>query len=133
LSSERREVSQEETLTGLLNTLQAQQSVLEQEVARGHLHPFKERKGQRHFEVRATDKLRRDSTISCKGLQEVAEFEGTFEVQRNKSQEEERLLEYRWEPRLQASQQRQRPRPFGARNLPRERKKGMLKVEHSCR
>jgi hypothetical protein len=40
-------VSQEETLTGLLNTLQAQQSVLEQEVARGHLHPFKERKGQR--------------------------------------------------------------------------------------
>jgi hypothetical protein len=37
----------EETLTGLLNTLQAQQGVLEQEVARGHLHPFKERKGQR--------------------------------------------------------------------------------------
>jgi hypothetical protein len=53
------------TLTGLLNTLQAQQSVLEQEVARGHLHPFKERKGQRHFEVRATDKLRTDSTVVC--------------------------------------------------------------------
>ena len=59
-------MSQKETLRGLLNTLQAQQSVLEQEVARGHLHPFKERKGQRHFEVRATDNLREDSTIVCK-------------------------------------------------------------------
>jgi hypothetical protein len=35
------------TFTGLLNTLQAQQGVLEQEVTRGHLYPFKERKGQR--------------------------------------------------------------------------------------
>jgi hypothetical protein len=40
--------------------------VLEQEVARGNLHPFKEREGQRHFEIRAIDKLRGDSTIVCK-------------------------------------------------------------------
>ena len=59
-------MSQEETLTGLLNTLQAQQSVFGQEFSRGHLHPFKERKGQRHFEVRASDKLRTDSTVVCK-------------------------------------------------------------------
>jgi hypothetical protein len=69
----------------------------------------------------------------AKVLQEVAEFEGTFEVQRNKAQEEERLLEYRRDPRLQDSQQRQRLRPFGERNIPRERKKAMLKVEHSFR
>jgi len=37
--------------------------VLEKEVARGNLHPFKERKGQRNFEVRARDKLRMDSTV----------------------------------------------------------------------
>jgi hypothetical protein len=47
LLSSRREVSRKKTFTGLLNTLQAQQGVLEQEVARGHFHPFKERKGQR--------------------------------------------------------------------------------------
>jgi hypothetical protein len=35
------------TFTGLLNTLQAQQGVIEQEIARGNFHPFKERKGQR--------------------------------------------------------------------------------------
>jgi hypothetical protein len=35
-----------------------------------------------------------------KALQEVAELQGTFEVQTNKAQEEERLLEYRQEPRL---------------------------------
>jgi hypothetical protein len=40
--------------------------MLEKEVSRGHLHPFKERKGKRHFEVRAIDKLRTDSTIVCK-------------------------------------------------------------------
>ena len=69
LSSNRREAFKKKTFTGLLNTLQAQQSMLEQEVARGHLHPFKERKGQRHFEFIASDKLRTDSTVVCKDLQ----------------------------------------------------------------
>jgi hypothetical protein len=40
------------------------------------------------------------SPFHAKVLQEVAECEGTFEVQRNKYQEEECLLEYRQEPRL---------------------------------
>jgi hypothetical protein len=40
-------IPRKKTFTGLLNTLQAQQGVLEQEVARGHFHTFKERKGQR--------------------------------------------------------------------------------------
>jgi hypothetical protein len=60
---------------------------------------------------RDRDTLRSEPQISseeiapfhAKVLQEVAEFEGTFEVQRNKAQEEEHLLEYRREPRLQAS------------------------------
>jgi hypothetical protein len=60
-----KEKCQGETLIGLLNTLQAQQGVLEQKVSRGNLHPFKERKGQRHFEVKAIDKLIGDSTIAC--------------------------------------------------------------------
>jgi hypothetical protein len=38
-SSEIREVSQEETLTGLLNNLQAQQSMLEEEVPKGTYIP----------------------------------------------------------------------------------------------
>jgi hypothetical protein len=44
LSSNRRSV-RKGTFTGFLNTLQAQQGVLEQEVSRGHFYPFKERKG----------------------------------------------------------------------------------------
>jgi hypothetical protein len=32
---------------------------------RGHFHPFEEKKGQRHFKVRAIDKLRGDSTFVC--------------------------------------------------------------------
>jgi hypothetical protein len=42
-----KEVSRRGTFTRLLNTLQAQQVVLEKEVSRGNFHPFKERKGQR--------------------------------------------------------------------------------------
>jgi hypothetical protein len=37
---------QEKTLTELLNTLSAQQGVLEHKFPRGHLYPFEERKGQ---------------------------------------------------------------------------------------
>jgi hypothetical protein len=36
-----------------------------------------ERKGQRHFEVRATDKLRTDSTIECKDPARSAEVKKT--------------------------------------------------------
>jgi hypothetical protein len=36
----------ERTLTELLNTLSAQQGVLEHKFPRGHLYPFEERKGQ---------------------------------------------------------------------------------------
>jgi hypothetical protein len=39
--------------------------------------------------------------------------------------------ELRKETSLQALQQRQIPRPFGGRNLPRERRKAMLRVEHN--
>jgi hypothetical protein len=57
---------------------------------------------------RDRDTLRSEPQISseeiapfhAKVLQEVAEFEGTFEVQRSKAQEEECLLEYRRELRL---------------------------------
>jgi hypothetical protein len=41
----------------------------------------------------------------------------------------ETSLEYRRESRIQDSQQRQRQRPFGARNLPRGRKKRKLRRE----
>jgi hypothetical protein len=53
--------------------------MLEQEVARGHLHPFMERKGHRHFEVRASDKPRTDSTVVCRDLARSAEDEKPFE------------------------------------------------------
>jgi hypothetical protein len=46
-SSEIREVSRRKTLTELLNTLQAQQGVLEWKLPRGHLHLFEGQKGQR--------------------------------------------------------------------------------------
>jgi hypothetical protein len=77
--------------------------VLEQEVSRGHLHPFKERKGQRPLRSESQISSEEIAPFHAKVLQEVAEFKGTFEVHRNKSQEEERLLEYRQEPRLHAS------------------------------
>jgi hypothetical protein len=43
---QREEKCQGETLTELLNTLSAQQGVLEHKFPRGHLYPFKERKGE---------------------------------------------------------------------------------------
>jgi hypothetical protein len=64
LSSERRRSVRRKTFTGLLNTLQTQQGVLEQEVARGHLHPFKERKGQRPLRSEQL-KLKEDKDL-CK-------------------------------------------------------------------
>jgi hypothetical protein len=47
VSSFREESVKEKTLTELLNTLQAQQGVLEQKFPRGHLYLFEGHKGQR--------------------------------------------------------------------------------------
>jgi hypothetical protein len=47
-------VSQEKTFTGLLNTLKAQQGVLEQEVAKKAFPSLRGEKGIENFEVEAT-------------------------------------------------------------------------------
>jgi hypothetical protein len=52
---------QEKTLTELLNTMSAQQGVLEHKLPRGNLYPFEERKGQRHLrfkQLKLKDEIR---------------------------------------------------------------------------
>jgi len=59
-------VSKRRTFIGLLNTLKAQQGVLEHKFPRGHLYPFEERKGTKTLEVRAKENLRMDITVMCR-------------------------------------------------------------------
>jgi hypothetical protein len=84
-SSEKRSVK-EKTLTELLNTLKAQQGVLERKLPRGHLYPFEEQKGQRplrseRLKLNSTRKERRENLFQVQEAQKRYDPKRSFKRQ----------------------------------------------------